>query len=34
MNLVPADPTARPTINVGDEVEILEAVDAPDGPPR
>jgi uncharacterized protein YcbX len=32
MNLVPDSPGA--IISVGDEVEILEAVDAPDGPPR
>ena len=32
MNLVPDDPGA--TIAVGDEVEILESVPAPDGPPR
>ncbi|MBN9620115.1 MAG: MOSC domain-containing protein, partial [Actinobacteria bacterium] len=32
MNLVPDNPGV--TISVGDEVEILEAVPAPDGPPR
>jgi uncharacterized protein YcbX len=32
MNLVPE--TSGETITVGDEVEILDAVDAPDGPPR
>ncbi len=32
MNLIPDTPGAR--IRVGDEVEILEAVPAPDGPPR
>ncbi|MGI8760031.1 MAG: MOSC domain-containing protein [Jatrophihabitantaceae bacterium] len=32
MNLVPDTPGA--TITVGDEVEVLECVDAPDGPPR
>ena len=32
MNLVPETPGA--TLHVGDEVEILEAVDASDGPPR
>ncbi len=32
MNLVPDDPGA--TIAVGDDVEILESVPAPDGPPR
>jgi uncharacterized protein YcbX len=32
MNLIPDTPGA--TIAVGDEVEILDAVDAPDGPPR
>lgn len=32
MNLVPDTPGA--TIRVGDEVEVLEAVAAPDGPPR
>jgi uncharacterized protein YcbX len=32
MNLVPDNPGVE--IAVGDEVEILEAVDAPDGPPR
>ncbi len=32
MNLVPDTPGA--TIRVGDEVEVLDAVDAPDGPPR
>jgi uncharacterized protein YcbX len=32
MNLIPDTPGA--TITIGDEVEILEAVDAPDGPPR
>lgn len=32
MNLVPDDPGA--TIAVGDDVEVLESVPAPDGPPR
>ena len=32
MNLVPETPGA--TLHVGDEVEILEAVAASDGPPR
>lgn len=32
MNLIPDTPGAR--IHVGDEVEILESVPAPDGPPR
>ena len=32
MNLVPETPGA--TLHVGDEVEILDAVDASDGPPR
>lgn len=32
MNLIPDNPGA--TITVGDEVEILESVPAPDGPPR
>ncbi len=32
MNLVPETPGA--TLRVGDEVELLEVVDAPDGPPR
>ena len=32
MNIVPENPGA--TVKVGDGVEILEAVDAPDGPPR
>lgn len=32
MNLVPDNPGVR--VTVGDEVEILEAVDAPDGPPH
>ena len=32
MNLIPDTPGA--TIRVGDEVEILESVPAPDGPPR
>lgn len=32
MNLIPDNPGA--VINVGDEVEILESVPAPDGPPR
>jgi MOSC domain-containing protein len=32
MNLIPDNPGA--TVRVGDEVEILEAVPAPDGPPR
>ena len=32
MSLVPDNPGA--TVRVGDEVEVLEAVEAPDGPPR
>jgi uncharacterized protein len=32
MNVLPDSPGT--TIRVGDEVEVLEAVDAPDGPPR
>ena len=32
MNLVPDNPGA--VVNVGDDVEVLEAEDAPDGPPR
>jgi uncharacterized protein YcbX len=32
MNLIPDSPGA--TIAVGDDVEVLEAVPAPDGPPR
>jgi uncharacterized protein YcbX len=32
MNVVPETPGA--TLRVGDEVEILESVDASDGPPR
>jgi uncharacterized protein YcbX len=32
MNLVPQTPGA--VLRVGDDVEVLEAVDAPDGPPR
>jgi uncharacterized protein YcbX len=32
MNLVPDTPGA--VISVGDEVEVLESVPAPDGPPR
>jgi len=34
MNLIPDRVGARATIRVGDPVEILEEVDAPDGPPR
>jgi uncharacterized protein len=34
MNLIPDGPFDGATIRVGDPVEILEQVDAPDGPPR
>jgi uncharacterized protein len=34
MNLIPDGVTAGAAIRVGDPVEILEEVDAPDGPPR
>jgi uncharacterized protein YcbX len=34
MNLIPDAPTPGATLHVGDPIEILEAVDAPDGPPR
>lgn len=34
MNLIPDGVAAGATIRVGDPVEILEEVDAPDGPPR
>lgn len=34
MNIIPDRPVAGATIRVGDPVEILEQVDAPNGPPR
>jgi uncharacterized protein YcbX len=34
MNLIPDRPAPGATLRVGDPVEILEQVDAPDGPPR
>jgi uncharacterized protein YcbX len=34
MNVIPDAPAAGATLRVGDPVEILEEVDAPDGPPR